>query len=89
MIAASLGGLALFLGLPLAALVERSLAVDGGHGFGAYRALTRPTASLLATPWEAILNSLLRATTVRGRDGHAAEAIPIDALRELLKRHGR
>ena len=62
LIAASLGGLALFLGLPLAALVERSLAVDSGHGFGAYRALTRPTASLLATPWEAILNSLVYAT---------------------------
>jgi D-aminopeptidase len=34
---------------------------------------------------EAIYNSLLRATTVRGRDGHTAEAIPIDKLRELLK----
>lgn len=35
---------------------------------------------------EAIDNSLLRATTVRGRDGHVAPAIPIDRLRELLKR---
>jgi thiamine transport system permease protein len=60
-VAASLGGLALFLGLPLGALVERSLAVGGGHGFGAYRALTQPTAALLATPWEAILNSLVYA----------------------------
>ena len=40
---ASLGGLALFLGLPLAVLVERSLAVGGGHGLDAYRALGRPT----------------------------------------------
>jgi thiamine transport system permease protein len=62
-IAASLGGLALFLGLPLAALVERSLAVGGGHNLDAYRALTEPTAALLATPWEAILNSLVYATT--------------------------
>jgi len=38
---------------------------------------------------EAILNSLLRATTVRGRDGHVAEAIPVERLRELLRRHGR
>lgn len=34
---------------------------------------------------EAIDNSLLRATTVHGRDGHVAPAIPIDRLRELLK----
>ena len=61
-VAASLGGLALFLGIPLAALVERSLAVGGGHSFEAYRALTQPTASLLATPWEAVINSLLYAT---------------------------
>jgi len=33
---------------------------------------------------EAIYNSLLRATTVRGRDGLVVEAIPIDKLRELL-----
>ncbi len=33
---------------------------------------------------EAIYNSLLRATTVRGRDGHVAPAIPIDRLRDLL-----
>jgi len=59
---ASLGGLALFLGLPLAALVERSLAVGGGHSLAAYRALTKPTAALLATPWEAVLNSLVYAT---------------------------
>lgn len=35
---------------------------------------------------EAIYNSLLRATTVRGRDAHLAEAIPIAPLRELLRR---
>jgi D-aminopeptidase len=38
---------------------------------------------------EAIDNSLLRATTVRGRDGHVAEAIPIDKLKEILARYGR
>lgn len=38
---------------------------------------------------EAIDNSLLRATTVRGRDGHVAPAIPIGRLRELLKRANR
>jgi len=33
---------------------------------------------------EAIYDSLLRATTVRGHDGHVAPAIPIDRLRSLL-----
>jgi thiamine transport system permease protein len=58
----SLGLLALFLGLPLAVLVERSLAVGGGYGFGAYRALSRPTSALLATPWEAVWNSIVYAS---------------------------
>ena len=33
---------------------------------------------------EAIYNALLKAQTVRGRDGHLAEAIPIDRLRAIL-----
>ena len=48
MVAISLGGLALFLGIALAVLVERSLAVGGGHGLDAYEALARPTSVLLA-----------------------------------------
>ena len=38
---------------------------------------------------EAIDNSILRATTVRGRDGHVVPAIPIDKLREVMKKYGR
>jgi len=57
----SLGALGLFLGLPLAVLVERSLAVGNSYGFDAYRQLTRPTSALLATPWEAVLNSIVYA----------------------------
>ena len=60
-VGASLGGLALFLGLPLAVLVERSLAVGGGHGLDAYEALGRPTSVLLAAPWEAVVNSIVYA----------------------------
>jgi thiamine transport system permease protein len=60
-VVASLGGLGLFLGLPLAVLVERSLAVGDGHGLDAYRALAEPTSVLLAAPWEAIVNSLVYA----------------------------
>jgi thiamine transport system permease protein len=61
-VALGLGGLALFLGLPLAVLVERSLAVGGGYGLDAYEALTRPTSVLLAAPWEAVVNSVVYAT---------------------------
>jgi len=60
-VGASLGGLAVFLGLPLLVLVERSLAVRGGYGVDAYRALGRPTSVLLAAPWEAIVNSVVYA----------------------------
>jgi len=36
---------------------------------------------------EAIINSLLRATTVTG-NGHTAEALPIEPAKEILRRHG-
>jgi D-aminopeptidase len=38
---------------------------------------------------EAIYNSLLKATTVRGYNGHTAEAIPLDALNRVLNKYGR
>ncbi len=37
---------------------------------------------------EAVLNSLLKATTVTGRDGNVVEAIDIGALLRVLRRHG-
>lgn len=37
---------------------------------------------------EAVLNSLFRATTVTGRGGTTAHAIPIEATLEVLRRHG-
>ena len=57
----SLGFLAVFLGVPLAAVVERSLAIGDGYGLDAYRALTHSTATFLAEPWEAIVNSFVYA----------------------------
>ena len=57
----SLGVLAMFLALPLAVLVERSLSVGGEYGLGAYRELARPTSVLLATPYEAVWNSIVYA----------------------------
>ncbi|MDQ7793464.1 MAG: P1 family peptidase [bacterium] len=38
---------------------------------------------------EAVVNSLLMAQTMEGRDGHVAHAIPLDRLREIMRRHGR
>ncbi len=37
---------------------------------------------------EAIYNSLLKATSVTGRDGRRVEALPIDKTVEILKKHG-
>jgi len=34
---------------------------------------------------EAVYNSLLRATTTRGRDGHTVEALPLEPLRQTLQ----
>jgi D-aminopeptidase len=38
---------------------------------------------------EAIYNSLFRATTVRGRDGNVAQALPLDDVKRILKNYGR
>jgi D-aminopeptidase len=45
-------------------------------------------ASIEATE-EAVINALVAAETMTGRDGHTAHAIPHDRLREVLRRHGR
>ena len=37
---------------------------------------------------EAVYNSLFRATTVRGRDNHVAEEIPIEEACKILRAHG-
>jgi D-aminopeptidase len=37
---------------------------------------------------EAVYNSLLKATTVTGHQGHTGEAIPVDRLREILMEAG-
>lgn len=36
---------------------------------------------------EAVYNSLFRATTVKGRDGHIVEALPLDRTVEILRRY--
>ncbi|MCI0338954.1 MAG: P1 family peptidase [Acidobacteria bacterium] len=37
---------------------------------------------------EAIYNSLLRATTITGRNGHRVEALPIDKIVEIMRKYG-
>ena len=69
-VGASLGSLGLFLGLPLAVLVERSLAVGDGHGFDAYRALghdRRASSSLLRGRRSSTPSSTRRPQRDRGR----------------------
>jgi thiamine transport system permease protein len=103
-VGASLGSLGLFLLLPLAVLVERSLAVGGGHGFDAYRALGRPTSVLLAAPWEAVVNSIVYAAAAtlialvvgglaafavaEGRNGHALGSGPSTRLSRPSRTRG-
>lgn len=38
---------------------------------------------------EAILNSLFRATTVKGREGRIVEALPIDKTLDILRKYGK
>lgn len=38
---------------------------------------------------EAILNSLFAAETMKGRDGHVVEALPVDEVMEVMKQYGR
>ncbi|MEJ2548207.1 MAG: P1 family peptidase [Gemmatimonadota bacterium] len=49
------------------------------------RVMTALFAAVQAATEEAILNSLLRATTVTGFRGRRSEAIPIERLREILR----
>lgn len=45
--------------------------------------------AVVETTEEAIYNSLLKATTVKGMQGREVEALPIDRLKELLKKYGK
>jgi D-aminopeptidase len=43
--------------------------------------------SVVEATEEAIYNSLFRATTMKGRDGHTVEALPIERTLEILKKY--
>lgn len=55
---------------------------DGGVMSPLFRATVEATE-------EAAVNSLLRATTVTGEDGHRARALPVDRLVEAMRKGGR
>ncbi|CAN5861732.1 iron ABC transporter permease [soil metagenome] len=79
-VAGNLSFIALLLGLPLAVLVERSLASPAGHGLGNYAALlaTERSSALFVPPFQAIGNSLffaVLATTVAVSLGLLASAV--------------
>jgi D-aminopeptidase len=38
---------------------------------------------------EAIYNSLFKAETMTGRGGRTVEALPLDRVREIFRKHGR
>ncbi len=58
-VGAALGPALALVVVPLAILVERSLAVGGGHGLGNYRSLTQTTSNgLFVSPLRAVGNSL-------------------------------
>jgi D-aminopeptidase len=61
----------------------------GSAGVVAEDALSPLFAATIEATEEAIYNSLLRATTTRGKNGAVVEAIPIEPLRALLRRYGR
>lgn len=62
-------------------VVTDHLMVDRELG-GLFRATVESTA-------ESVINSLFKAETVEGRDGHVVPALPIDETLALLKAHGR
>jgi L-aminopeptidase/D-esterase-like protein len=37
---------------------------------------------------EAIYNAMLKATTMKGTQGHVLKELPLDRLKEILARHG-
>jgi D-aminopeptidase len=45
--------------------------------------------AVVETTEEAIYNSLLKATTMTGVDGHTVEALPIDKVKGILRKYGR
>ncbi len=63
-------------------LVRYALAEDDRHFGPLFEAAVEATE-------EAIVNALFAAETMAGRDGHVREALPIEEVISILRRHGR
>jgi D-aminopeptidase len=63
-------------------------AAEGGPA-GAGSAIDALFAATVEATEEAIVNALLRATTVVGRDGNVSHALPLEPLRQMLLVAGR
>lgn len=71
-------------GPPASNAPARAAATSGGGGPVVEGHLSPLFEAVIDATEEAIYNSMLRATTVRGIDGHTVEAIPIEELKRLL-----
>ena len=83
LLAGNLGLLGAVLGLPVAVLVERSLATDGGWSLRNYAALADRVNLLPVSAIEALQNSLLFAVVATGL------AVVVGGLASLVVVHGR
>jgi D-aminopeptidase len=61
---------------------------EGGPA-GAGSAIDALFAATVEATEEAIVNALLRATTVVGRDGNVSHALPLEPVRQMLLAAGR
>jgi D-aminopeptidase len=83
---ASHGSGEIFLALATGLRAPRGRAPSGTPVTG--KDLNPYFAAVVEATEEAVLNSLLQAGTVTGRDGNTSYGLPTGALRELLARHG-
>ncbi len=77
----------IFLGLATGLRSPRGSAPSGVPVTGS--ALDDYFAAVTEATEEAVINSMLQAVTVTGRDGNTSRQIPPDALRTLVAEHGR
>jgi D-aminopeptidase len=78
----------IFLALATGLRVPRGAAGSGGQPITG-RGLDPFFAAVVEATEEAVLNSLLAAPTVTGRDGNCSRGLPADRVRELLAAAGR
>jgi D-aminopeptidase len=77
----------IFLALATGLRRPRGSAPSGAPVTG--RALDDYFAAVTEATEEAVINSMLQAVSVTGRDGHTSGQIPAEALRALVAEHGR